>query len=159
MADILSRLPINNVENLQAFLGLCSVDEVRAIFYGAMNQTQNGKTRLSRVNITNADLETELLCTGGRPRQSLTVTDFSKGRVKMMSFSHWFIWRTNVPHLTMKRSFLIDFEKLLINKDDGILYRVKTEKTQLVLPKKLIPLVFTELHMNMVTLAKTEHWH
>ena len=88
MADTLSWLPINNVENLQAFLGLCSVDEVRAIFYGAMNQAQNGKARLSRVYITNADLETELLCTEGRPRQSLTVTDFSKGRVKMMSFSH-----------------------------------------------------------------------
>ena len=64
VADTLTRLPINNVEDLQAFSGLYSVDEVRAI-NGAVNQAQNGEAWLPKVNI-NADLETELLYTGGR---------------------------------------------------------------------------------------------
>ena len=38
VADTLSRLPINNVEDLQDFSGLCSVDEVRTIFDIAVNQ-------------------------------------------------------------------------------------------------------------------------
>ena len=42
VADTLSRLPINNAVDLQAFSGLCSVDEVRATFDGAGNQAQNG---------------------------------------------------------------------------------------------------------------------
>ena len=42
VADTLSRLPINNVEDLQAFSGLCFVDETRFIFDGAVNQEQNG---------------------------------------------------------------------------------------------------------------------
>ena len=66
VADTLSRLPINNVENLQAFSGLYSVDEVRAIFDGAVNQAQNGEAWLPKVNIINADFQTELLYTGGR---------------------------------------------------------------------------------------------
>ena len=36
VAETLSRLPINNAEDLQAFSGLCSVDEVRAIFDGVV---------------------------------------------------------------------------------------------------------------------------
>ena len=42
VADTLSQLPINNAVDLQAFSGLCSVDEVRATFDGAGNQAQNG---------------------------------------------------------------------------------------------------------------------
>ena len=38
VADTPSRLPINNVEDLQDFSGLCSVDEVRTIFDIAVNQ-------------------------------------------------------------------------------------------------------------------------
>ena len=72
VADTASRLPINDVEDLQAFSGLCSVDEVKAIFDGAVNQAQNGEAWLPKVNIINTDLETELLYTGGRSRESLT---------------------------------------------------------------------------------------
>ena len=50
--------------------------------------------------------------------------------------------------------FLRDFEKLFISKDDVILYRTIEERTQLVLPKKLLPLVFTEFHVNMGHLGK-----
>ena len=32
VADTLSWLPVNNVEDLQTFSGLCSVDKVKAIF-------------------------------------------------------------------------------------------------------------------------------
>lgn len=68
VADTFSRLPINNVEDFQAFSGLCFADEFKTIFNGAVNQTENGETWLPKVNIINADLETELLYTGGRSR-------------------------------------------------------------------------------------------
>ena len=51
VADTLSRLSISNVEDLQAFSGFCSADEVKAIFDGAVNQAQNGKAWLPKVNI------------------------------------------------------------------------------------------------------------
>lgn len=76
VADTSSRLPIDNVEDHQAFSGLCSVEEVRAIFDGAVNQTQNGEVWLPKVNIINVDLETELLYTGRISRKSLTTFDF-----------------------------------------------------------------------------------
>ena len=52
------------------------------------------------------------------------------------------------------RGFLRDFEKWFIRKDDGILYRFTAERTQKVLPKKLVSLVFTDLHVNMIHLGK-----
>ena len=70
VVDTLSRLPINNVEDLQPFSGLCSVDEVKAKFDGAMNQVQNGEIWLPKVIIINLDLETELL--GRRKIQRIT---------------------------------------------------------------------------------------
>ena len=63
---------------LQAFSGFSSVDEIKAIFNGAVNQKQNGEAWLRKVNMINADLEIELLYTGGRSRESLTTTDFNK---------------------------------------------------------------------------------
>ena len=60
MANTLIQLPINNVEDLQA------VDEVKAIFEGAVNQAHNDEAWLPKVNIINADFETELLYTGRR---------------------------------------------------------------------------------------------
>ena len=65
VADTLSLLLINNVGDPQGSSGLCSADEVRAIFDGAVNQSQNSEAWLPKVNIINADLETELLYTGG----------------------------------------------------------------------------------------------
>lgn len=50
-ADTSSRLPINYVEDHQASSGLRSVEKVRAIFDGAVNQTQNGEVWLPKVNI------------------------------------------------------------------------------------------------------------
>ena len=163
VADTLSRLPINGVEDLQAFSGLCSVDEVKAIFDGAVNQAQNGEAWLPKVNIINADLETELLYTGGRSRESLTTTDFSKFQNEDEVISRLIDLKNKGTTLNDAekskeskevRSLLRDFEKLFISKDDGVLYRTTAERTQLVLPKKLVPLVFTELHVSMGHLGK-----
>ena len=52
---------INNIEDLQALSGLCSVDEVKAIFDGAVNQAHNDKAWLPKVNMINANLEIQLL--------------------------------------------------------------------------------------------------
>ena len=163
MADTLSWLPISDVEDLQDFSGLCSVDEVKAIFDGAVNQAQNGEAWLPKVIIINADLETELLYAGGRSRESLTITDFSKFQSEYEVISRVIDLKnkgTTLNDAEMSkeskevRSFFRDFEKLFISKDDGILHRNTAERTQLVLRKKLVPLVFTELHVNMGHLGK-----
>ena len=163
VADTLSRLPINNVEDLQAFSGLCSVDEVRAIFDGVVNQAPNGETWLPKVNTINADLETELLSAEARSRESLTATDFNKFQSEDEVISRLIVLKNKGMTLNdiekSKRSkevrgFLRDFEKLFISKDDSILYRTTAERTQLVLQRKVVPLVFTELHVNMSHLGK-----
>ena len=82
MAGILSQLPISNVEDLQTFSGLCSVDEIKATFDGAVNQAQNGEAWPPKVNIISADLEAEPLYTGGRSREFLTATDCNKFQSK-----------------------------------------------------------------------------
>ena len=72
-----------------------------------------------------------------------------------------------VAHLMMQRrvknskksGFFRDFEKLLISKDNGILYRITKERAQLVLSKKLVPLGFTELHVNVGHLGKDQTLH
>ena len=128
-----------------------------------MNQAQNGEAWLPKVNIINADLETELLYTGGRSRESLTTTEFSKFQSEDEVISRLTDLKNKDTTLNDAekskeskevRSFLRDFEKLFISKDDGILYRTTEERTQLILPKKLVPLVFTELHVNMGHLGK-----
>ena len=78
MADILSPSPINNVKDFQAFSGLYYVDEAKATFDSTVNQTQNGEVWLTKVNIINVDLETELTYTGIRYRESQATVAFSK---------------------------------------------------------------------------------
>ena len=161
--DTLSRLPIGNVKDLQTFSGLCSLDQVKAIFDGALNQ--DGERWLPKVIVISTDLESELLYTGGRSKESLTATDFSKFQsendvISMVTDLKNKSTTLNGAAKTKKSkevwSFLRVFEKLLISKYDNILYRITTERTHLVLSKKLVLLVFTELHANRVTLAKTE---
>ena len=50
------------------------------------------------------------------------------------------------------RGFLRNFVKLFVSKDDGLLDRPTSGRA--VLPKKLVPLVFTELHVNIGDLSK-----
>ena len=115
------------------------------------------------MNIINVDLATEPLFTGGRSTESLTKTDFSKFQSEDEVISRLIVLKNQVTTLNeaekSKESkegmgFLRDFEKLFISKDDAILYKTIEERTHLVLPKKLLPLVFTEFHVNMGHLGK-----
>ena len=163
VADTLSWLPISNVEDLLAFSGSCSVDEVKAIFDGTVNQAQNGEAWLPKVNIINVDLETELLYTGGRSRESLITTNLTKFQSEDKVISRLIDLKNKGTTLNDAeknkefrevRGLLRCFEKLFISNARGILYRTTSEKTQLVLLIKLVPLVFTELHVNMDHLGK-----
>ena len=128
-----------------------------------MNQAPNGETWLPKVNTINADLETELLSAEARSRESLTATDFNKFQSEDEVISRLIVLKNKGMTLNdiekSKRSkevrgFLRDFEKLFVSKDDSILYRTTAERTQLVLQRKVVPLVFTELHVNMSHLGK-----
>ena len=113
------------------------MDEVRAIF--DVNQARNVKAWLPKVNIINADLQTELRYTGGRPIESLTATYFSKFQSEDEVISRLIVLKNKGTALNdveeskeskEVRGFLRDFEKLFISKDDGILYRTAAERTQ-----------------------------
>ena len=128
-----------------------------------MNHAQNGEVWLLKVNIINPKLETELLYTGGRSRESLTTTDFSNFQSKDEVIFRLVDLENKGTTLNDAekskesrevRGFLRSLEKLLISKDDGILYRTTAERAQLFLPKKLVPLVFTELQVSMGHLEK-----
>ena len=130
VADTLNRLPIYNVKDLQAFSGLCSVDEFKAIFDGGMNQAQNGEGWLPKVNIINLESETELLYTGGRSKELLATTDFSKFQGKDEVISRLVDLKDKGTTLNDAeksrqsrevRGFLRYFKKVFISKDDGIL--------------------------------------
>ena len=54
------------------------------------------------------------------------------------------------------RMLLSDMEKLTLT-DDGVLCRPYTDKQQLAILKKRIPLVFTELHVKMGHLGNGLH--
>ena len=113
------------------------MDEVRAIF--DVNQARNVKAWLPKVNIINADLQTELRYTGGRSIESLTATYFSKFQSEDEVISRLIVLKNKGTALNdvekskeskEVRGFLRDFEKLFISKDDGILYRTAAERTQ-----------------------------
>ena len=163
VADILSWFTINNVEDIEVFWGLCSADKVRAIFDGIVNHAQNREALVPKVNKINTDLETELLYTGGRSRKSLTTIDFSKLQSEdgviciLIDLQNKAVTLNGAEMSTKSKDasgFLRGFKKLFISKDNGILYRSTAERTHLVLPRKLVPLVFTELHVNMGQLGK-----
>ena len=95
------------------------VGEVRSIFHGAVNQAQTGEAQLPKVNITNADSETEILYTGGRSRESLTTSDFSKFQSEDEVISRLIVLKNKVTTLNdvekskeskEVRGFLRDFE-------------------------------------------------
>ena len=115
------------------------------------------------MNKINTDLETELLYTGGRSRKSLTTIDFSKLQSEdgviciLIDLQNKAVTLNGAEMSTKSKDasgFLRGFKKLFISKDNGILYRSTAERTHLVLPRKLVPLVFTELHVNMGQLGK-----
>ena len=59
IADTLSRIPIRDIKSLEAYSQLCSVDEVKAIFYVAVKQSCNRETWLPKVNIVHANMENQ----------------------------------------------------------------------------------------------------
>ena len=82
------------------------------------------------MNIINADLETELLYTGRRSRESLTATDFSKFQTEDEIISRLIVLKNKGTTLNdvekskeskEVRGFIRDFEKLFNSKDEGIL--------------------------------------
>ena len=66
----------DTLEDLQVFLEICSVDQVKAKLDDAVNHAHNYEAWLP--NIINADIETELLYAWRNSRESLTTTDFCR---------------------------------------------------------------------------------
>ena len=86
------------------------------------------------MDIINGDLEIELLYTGGRSRESLTATDFSKFQSEDDVISRLIDLKNKGTTLNDAEKskepkevmgVLRDFEKLFISKDKSMLYRIR----------------------------------
>ena len=160
VADTLSRLPIKDTKDLEAYWKLCSVD-----FDGEMNQSCHGETWLRKVNIVHAHIdsqEIEILNEGGKTKKFFAAAEFSKTQIEDETIATLIQLKKKIIALATSekskasnnvRRFLRDTEKMTLS-DDDVLYRHTTDKQQLVLLKKLIPLVFTELQVKMRHLAQ-----
>ena len=160
VADSLSRLPIEDKIDLSHYEGVCSVAEVRAIFDGAVNQNKDGESWIAAVNsisTTIEEMESQLLYEAGSNPCFVSIRDIAREQQK----EYWIrrvvdIKKSNLPpeeHTKMKeprevRSALRDIENFEVD-TTGILYRHSGSIRQLVLPQKLKPLVYSELHVKM----------
>ena len=130
-----------------------------------MNQSCHGETWFRKVNIVHAHIdsqEIEILNEGGKTKKFFAAAEFSKTQIEDKTIATLIQLKKKIIALATSekskasknvRRFLRDTEKMTLS-DDDVLYRHTTDKQQLVLLKKLIPLVFTELQVKMRHLAQ-----
>ena len=136
--------------------------EVRSIFDGAINQQHDSETWIAAVNIASNsfdDIETEILYGEGNNKCSISKDDMVKAQEK----ENWIkivedaiksnnsLGKESISSNSFHLNGLMrEFKHLLVS-SDNILYRKnKNKKDKLVLlPSRLKPLVYRELHVNM----------
>ena len=136
--------------------------EVRSIFDGAINQQHDSETWIAAVNIASNsfdDIETEILYGEGNNKCSISKDDMVKAQeeenwikiVKDAIKSNNSLGKESISSNSFQLNGLMrEFKHLLVS-SDNILYRKnKNKKDKLVLlPSRLKPLVYRELHVNM----------
>ena len=136
--------------------------EVRSIFDGAINQQHDSETWIAAVNIASNsfdDIETEILYGEGNNKCSISKDDMVKAQeeenwikiVKDAIKSNNSLGKESISSNSFQlKGLMREFKHLLVS-SDNILYRKnKNKKDKLVLlPSRLKPLVYRELHVNM----------
>ena len=136
--------------------------EVRSIFDGAINQQHDSETWIAAVNIASNsfdDIETEILYGEGNNKCSISKDDMVKAQeeenwIKIVEDaikSNNSLGKESISSNSFQLNGLMrEFKHLLVS-SDNILYRKnKNKKDKLVLlPSRLKPLVYRELHVNM----------
>ena len=133
VADSLSRYPLLQECNLEQYRHYLNPDEVKSAFDAVVNQVGNDETWVAAVNTINTvfnDIENEILYEVGDQKTTLASQDL----VKYQTEEKWI-------HLVIQFNLQVQ---------EDILYRQKQQQPrQLILPSKLKPLVYNELHVNM----------
>ena len=136
--------------------------EVRSIFDGAINQQHDSETWIAAVNIASNsfdDIETEILYGEGNNKCSISKDDMVKAQeeenwikiVKDAIKSNNSLGKESISSNSFQlKGLMREFKHLLVS-SDNILYRKnKNKKDKLVvLPSRLKPHVYKELHVNM----------
>ena len=136
--------------------------EVKSIFDGAINQQYDGEIWVAVVNITSNsfdDIETEILYGEGNNKCSISKDDIVKAQegenwiktVKDAIKSKNSLDKESISNKSFQLEGLMrEFKHLLVGSDNIFYRKIKgKEGKQVVLPTRLKPLVYKELHVNM----------
>ena len=136
--------------------------EVKSIFDGAINQQYDGEIWVAAVNITSNsfdDIETEILYGEGNNKCSISKDDMVKAQeeenwIKIVEDaikSNNSLGKESISSNSFQLNGLMrEFKHLLVSSDNIFYRKNKNKKDKLVLlPSRLKPLVYRELHVNM----------
>ena len=136
--------------------------EVRSIFDGAINQQHDSETWIAAVNIASNsfdDIETEILYGEGNNKCSISKDDMVKAQeeenwIKIVEDaikSNNSLGKESISSNSFQLNGLMrEFKHLLVSSDNIFYRKNKNKKDKLVLlPSRLKPLVYRELHVNM----------
>ena len=156
VADLLSRYPRPQECNLEQYSHHLNPDEVKSAFDAFVNQVGNNETWFAaviRINTVFSDIENQILYDVGKKKITLASQDPAKYQAeeKWIQLVIQFKKKGQYPDKQLPRESKIVFREwnnLQVHED--ILYRQKQQQSrQLILPSKLKPLVYNELHVNM----------
>ena len=161
VADTLNRFPIHKDSCIGEYSELCDAGEIKSILDAAVNQQNNNESWIPTVNVLSTsynDTQAEILYKGG----DATICSFTRDNIrKAQDQEDWIKKIKDVKEFqknmtasdVAKESF--QFKRLwreLPNMElssDKIIHRKGDETNQVILPSRLKPLVFKELHIDM----------
>ena len=159
VADSLSRFSIQSLTDMSKYIEVVHDEEIKAVFNGSINQSENGKSWIPVVKCSTDGDDTQFLYDTGENPYILNCDEVVKAQHK----ERWIkvvkdmlaekadmreVDRRQLPHEACV--LLRDYPSLSVD-DKGLLFRKisPNKQKQLVLPLKLRPLVYSELHVKM----------
>ena len=162
VADALSRFPIEKEYCRDQYSKTCSSVEVKSIFDGAINQQHDNETWIAVVNVTSNsfdDIQTEILYGEGNNKCSISKDDIAKAQEEenwIKTVKDTIRNKNSLDKETISsnsfqlKGLMREFKHLLVGTDNILYRKIKgKEDKQVVLPSRLKPLVYKELHVNM----------
>ena len=143
----LSRLPKSS-QDLEEYSQICSVEEVRAIFDGSLNQTNGEETWIPLINnitVKEEGEDNQLLYDATDKTIALTTQDL----VKAQKEESWIKRLFEITKRHQCSNAFKDTEKLEIDENYFLYKKIIGDRKQLILLKKLRPLVYVELHFKV----------
>lgn len=161
VADFLSRSPITTDEITSSLGEAQSVEEVKAIFNGSINQCRDGEAWVAVINTVKPnlqDMENQLLYQPNDRAYTISTKDLVQAQLEDPAITKIIEWKNEKKTISKEDrqkeskevlSLIREYQKLVVNKD-GILCRTPSNQvTQVVLPPKYQKVVFNELHVKM----------